>query len=89
MVLDKLEKDFAGRLRTAEVRITGANFTPPNAPKVSDMLHELMDWVYGEGAKLHPLIMSTIFHHRFVWIHPFFDGNGRKVCLLFNLLLMK
>jgi Fic family protein len=24
-----------------------------------------------------------------VWIHPFFDGNGRTVRLLFNLLLMK
>ncbi len=32
--------------------------------------------------------MATIFHHKFVWIHPFFDGNGRTVRLAMNLLLM-
>jgi Fic family protein len=89
LALDKIEKDFAGRFRTSGVRITGANFTPPNALKVYDMMHELMDWANSDGLKLHPLVMATIFHHRFVWIHPFFDGNGRTVRLLFNLLLMK
>ena len=39
--------------------------------------------------ELNDIELATIFHHRFVWIHPFFDGNGRTVRLLFNLLLMK
>lgn len=50
-------------------------------------LTELIDWV--NHSTLHSIIKATIFHHRFVWIHPFFDGNGRTVRLLFNLLLMK
>jgi Fic family protein len=33
--------------------------------------------------------LSTIFHHKLVWIHPFFDGNGRTVRLAMNLLLMR
>lgn len=89
LVLDKIEKDFAGRFRNSGVRITGANFTPPNARKVYDYVHELMEWVNEGSADLHPIIRATVFHHRFVWIHPFFDGNGRTVRLLFNLLLMK
>lgn len=89
LVLNKIEKDFAGRFRNAGVRITGANFVPPNALKVHDLFEELIHWVNSEAKNLHPVVAATIFHHRFVWIHPFFDGNGRTVRLVFNLLLMK
>ena len=27
--------------------------------------------------KINPLILSSIFHYEFVFIHPFHDGNGR------------
>lgn len=88
LVLDKIDKEFAGRIRNAGVRISGANFLPPNARKVPDLFEELIDWS-NHTSDLHPVIKATIFHHRFVWIHPFFDGNGRTVRLVFNLLLMK
>lgn len=87
LVLQKIEKEFAGWFRTFGVRISGANFVPPNALKVDDFMTELVDWV--NLSELDIVIKSTIFHHRFVWIHPFFDGNGRTVRLVFNLLLMK
>ncbi|MFC0343790.1 Fic family protein [Epilithonimonas hispanica] len=87
LVLNKIEKDFAGRFRTSGVRISGANFVPPNALKIDDYITELIEWVNSSNENF--LIKSAIFHHRFVWIHPFFDGNGRTVRLLFNLLLMK
>jgi Fic family protein len=87
LVLQKIEKDFAGRFRTSGVRISGGNFVPPNALKVDDFITELINWV--NQSELNIIIKSAIFHHRFVWIHPFFDGNGRTVRLLFNLLLMK
>ncbi|MDQ0637963.1 Fic family protein [Pedobacter sp. W3I1] len=38
---------------------------------------------------LNDIVLSTIFHHKLVWIHPFFDGNGRTVRLAMNLLLMR
>lgn len=87
LVLQKIEKDFAGIFRTSGVRISGANFTPPNALLVDELITELMDWV--NSSDMNIVIKSAIFHHRFVWIHPFFDGNGRSARLLFNLLLMK
>jgi len=38
---------------------------------------------------LNDIELATIFHHKLVWIHPFFDGNGRTVRLAMNLLLMR
>lgn len=90
LVLQKIEKEFAGRFRTAGVRIGGANFIPPNALKVDQFMDELIDWInlpYSNDAEF--LTKCAVFHHRFVWVHPFFDGNGRTVRLIFNLLLMK
>lgn len=88
LVLQKIEKDFAGRFRDGGVRITGANFAPPNAHKVPDMVDELVEWL-DEVAAEHPVLVNTHFHYRLVWIHPFFDGNGRTARLICNLLLLK
>lgn len=87
LILYNIEKEFAGRFRTSGVRISGANFVPPNALKVNEYITELVEWTNGSGLDI--ILKSAIFHHRFVWIHPFFDGNGRTVRLVFNLLLMK
>lgn len=89
LVLQRIEKEFSGRYRNFGVRIAGSNFTPPNALKVDELMEELITWVNEEDVNLSPIIKACIFHHRFVWIHPFFDGNGRTVRLIFNLLLMK
>jgi Fic family protein len=89
LVLQKIEKEYAGRYRTFGVRVQGASFLPPNALKVSQLMDELLDWLNNEDVELHPLIKATIYHHRFVWIHPFIDGNGRTVRLTFNLNLMR
>src|SRR5690606_487613 len=83
------EDEFAGRLRNAGVRISGANFIPPNASKVSDLLEELVSYINDNPQQLHIIELATVFHHKLVWIHPFFDGNGRTVRLAMNLLLMR
>lgn len=89
LVLNNIEDDFAGRIRNAGVRISGANFVPPNASKVSDLLDELIDYINTNPEDLNDIELATIFHHKLVWIHPFFDGNGRTVRLVMNLLLMR
>ncbi|MEZ4985210.1 MAG: Fic family protein [Saprospiraceae bacterium] len=89
LVLRAIEKEFAGRYRNAGVRIAGANFVPPNALKVDDLMDELIGWVNSPANDIPTIVKAVVFHHRFVWIHPFFDGNGRTVRLIFNLLLMQ
>ncbi|MGS2761150.1 Fic family protein [Sinomicrobium sp. M5D2P9] len=88
-ILRSIEDEYAGRLRSGGVRISGANFTPPNARKVPGLLDELIDFVQNNPAGLNDIELATVFHHKFVWIHPFFDGNGRTVRLAMNLLLMR
>ncbi|SEA27068.1 Fic family protein [Flavobacterium gillisiae] len=89
LVLRSIEDDFAGRLRNGGVRISGANFVPPNANKVSDLLDELIDFSNTNPLGLNDIELAAVFHHKLVWIHPFFDGNGRTVRLTMNLLLMR
>lgn len=89
LVMRSIEDEFAGRLRNGAVRIIGANFSPPNATKVSDLLDELIDFINTNSDGYNDIVLATLFHHRFVWIHPFFDGNGRTVRLVMNLLLMR
>ena len=89
LVLRSNEDDFAGRIRNGGVRISGANFTPPNANKVSDLLDELINFINQNPLELNDIELATVFHHKLVWIHPFFDGNGRTVRLAMNLLLMR
>lgn len=88
-VLRSIEDDFAGRLRTGGVRISGANFIPPNAQKVPDLLDALIQYTNSNPGKLSVIELAAIFHHQFVYVHPFFDGNGRTVRLVMNLLLMR
>ena len=89
LVMRSIEDGFAGRLRNGGVRITGANFTPPNANKVSDLLDELIDFINSNPSGFNDIELATLFHHRLAWIHPFFDGNGRTVRLAMNLLLLR
>ncbi|MDD5055976.1 MAG: Fic family protein [Candidatus Peribacteraceae bacterium] len=55
---------------------------------VSDEMQSLLTWLRA-STKLHPVERATLFHYRFVCIHPFDDGNGRMARLLMNLLLLQ
>ena len=89
LVLSNIIDDFAGRYRPGMVRIVGANFTPPNARKVPELLEGLVDYINNNPERYEILTVATLFHHRFVHIHPFTDGNGRTVRLAMNLLLLR
>ena len=47
--------------------------------------------IYAQLVKLeiNPLIIASWFHHAFVTIHPFQDGNGRVARLLTSLIFIK
>ncbi len=89
LVLENIDTQIAGRIRNGNVRIVGAQFTPPKASIVSDLFDEIIVFVNDKASSLNPIILATVFHHWFVWVHPFFDGNGRTTRLVMNLILMK
>lgn len=89
LVLKNIESEFAGRYRNGQVRILGANFIPPSFVKVSSLMKELVTYTNDNPDKLSQVELIARFHHKFVSIHPFFDGNGRTARLLMNLFFIK
>jgi Fic family protein len=41
----------------------------------------------GGALRLHAIASCFMAHHRFVWIHPFMDGNGRVARILLDAML--
>ncbi len=57
---------------------------------VQSMMGELLAWYHKEEeSQTHPVVQAAVFHHRFLRIHPFDDGNGRLSRILMNFILMK
>ena len=52
-------------------------FMAPGPEMVNRLMNDLFNWMKLEKNEIHPLIMSSIFHYEFVFIHPFSDGNER------------
>ena len=72
------------------VRLTNGEIFHYAEPfEVPAKMQELMDWYNDEKSGLHPITLATIFHHKFVLIHPFDDGNGRLSRLMMNYILLR
>jgi len=89
LVVQETEREWAGKYRNSNVFIAGAHHKPPDAISVPPMMADLIKWFKEHQAKTHPVELAAIIHHKFVFIHPFFDGNGRTGRLLMNILLMR
>lgn len=89
MVIQDIDKEWAGRYRDRNVIIGGAKHTPPEAVEIPGHMHDLITWLRSNKNKLHPIELAAILHHKLVYIHPFFDGNGRTARLTMNVLLMQ
>lgn len=55
--------------------------------EIKQALEDLFEWI--ENSSESPIIKAGIFHHQFVYIHPFEDGNGRVCRLLTALIFLK
>ncbi len=93
--------DHAGNIRDEMVAIgkytgeTGnvsfkVKHTPPfhAQAEISQAITELNDWINSDP-DLPAIVTVGIFHHQFVYIHPFEDGNGRVCRILTALLFLR
>lgn len=87
-VLGFVDPIGAGIFRTTQVFV--ADFVPPAANQLDRLMKEFVEWLNSDDAtQLHPIEMAALVHYKLVYIHPFYDGNGRTSRLLMNLLLMQ
>lgn len=78
-----------GEYRKVNLKINKSTHKPPDFLKVEDYINELFDFVNKHDNPKYDLIKTAIAHHRFVWIHPFGNGNGRTVRLFTYAMLVK
>lgn len=92
MAVNGLEREgdpTPGAYRCGSVAIAQAEHRPPEAIQVADYMQELVAFVNRADAPKYDLMKVALAHHRFAWVHPFRNGNGRVVRLLTYALLMK
>ncbi len=74
----------------AVMRSNGERYSYASPQDTPALMGELIEWYKNEVQKeeLHPIQIAAIFHHRFLKIHPFDDGNGRIARLIMNYVLL-
>jgi|SRR5580658_2905696 Fic family protein len=90
--VDSLEREgdrTPGAYRNDRVSIVQANHAPPEFIQVPGYMTELVNFINRADAPKYDLIKVALAHHRFAWVHPFFNGNGRVVRLLTYAMLIK
>lgn len=79
----------AGAWRDEPRYIANTKHQPPEPYDVPDLMRELIDYINNDEGKQYNLLKIAIANHRFVWIHPFGNGNGRTDRLMTYALLCK
>lgn len=85
------KKIIPGQYKTTHNSVLQKNgeifyYAPPD--EVPHKINELVKWFNESKSSIDPLTLASTFHHDFVLIHPFDDGNGRTARLLMNYILL-
>ena len=85
----QIDKDNAGVWRKVPVFISGSHRALPAPGNVPSLMAGFVKWMAENEGRLHPVEFAALVHQKFVYIHPFVDGNGRMARLLMNLALLR
>ncbi|BDQ38761.1 hypothetical protein SYK_31210 [Pseudodesulfovibrio nedwellii] len=88
IIMQGVEKE-AGQYRPPmkDFKIGGASFTPPASEYVGGLMKELSSEIKSHPRRS-PIEVASSLHTKFVYIHPFREGNGRTARLLLNTILL-
>lgn len=91
-IMTKYVVEESGDFRMGEEGVFNGDhciFMAPPARLVPQLMDYLFNWMKEAKDNVHPLILSSIFHYEFVFIHPFSDGNGRMARLWHTAILSR
>ena len=89
-IMTKYIVEESGSFRKGEEGVFNGDvciFMCPPARLVPGQMEDLFSWMKKERTSIHPLILSSVFHYEFVFIHPFSDSNGRMARLWHTAIL--
>jgi len=78
-----------GAYRKINLKISKSAHQPPDYLLVDEYMNELFAFINNEDGTKYDLLKAAIAHHRFVWVHPFGNGNGRTVRIFTYAMLVK
>lgn len=70
---------------------TGERFEYASPEETPALMTDLVSWYNEEEQRssMSPIVLASVFHYRYIRIHPFEDGNGRIARLLVNYILTR
>lgn len=89
LLYSQIDEKQAGVYRTQDVVITGSAYPLTEWSSIPIEMEKLEKWMQAKREELHPVTFAAQLHRRFVYIHPYIDGNGRTSRLLMNLALLQ
>lgn len=89
MFYENIENQYAGKYRDMDVFISGSKYPVTETKRIQAEMDELFHWIETVREQTHPVEFAAQLHKRFVFIHPFKDGNGRIARLIMNTALIQ
>ena len=73
------------------ITVTGERFEYASPEETPALMNDLVGWYNDEARRgiMSPIELASVFHYRYIRIHPFEDGNGRIARLLVNYILTR
>lgn len=86
---EAIESEYAGVYRDIPVIISGSEYPVVKPEQLPEEMNKLCMWILEARNQYHPVEFAALLHKKFVFIHPFKDGNGRVARLLMNTALIQ
>ncbi len=86
---EKIDGEKAGHYRTVPVFISGSNYAVSPPAKIESDMKKFVKWFNDNEHRMTTPEFAALAHQKFVFIHPFIDGNGRVARLILNLALIR
>lgn len=86
---EKIDSEKAGHHRTMPVFISGSKYAVSPPARIESDMKKFVKWFNDNEHKLPTPEFAALAHQKFVFIHPFIDGNGRVARLILNLALIR